>query len=412
MENKFYKMKVAIIHNNAKTGATIHALMLAKKLQEKMEITFLVQELSDKGVDFSGLKDVVPFSNTPEERARFQAKWPIHVSIVVRIRLWLYRIFLLRLMDKVKCIWGLFRRLEREWYNWRMPLPVELKTYLVEHDKEYDAYIVMGNYNSIPYHVLEDYSHKVILIPLVHLERSQFILSAHDIMSRVRFLAYNTLAEKMLAEKIHGSTEALASIIGCGVELLPPNDEAWLAFKQGKNIGDEYLLYVGRVTPRKTGEMFSFFRRYKSKYNNRLQLLIAGDNYLQGKMMDQDIVYLGFVDDVVKSELIRHAVAVVNPSFVESLSLIVLEAMAVSVPVLVNGQCDVLKQHCKRSGGGIYYLNYASFEKGVNLLISSPAMRKEMGEKGQVYERELYSWDVIVQKWEEIIREIDNRNKL
>ena len=105
MENKFYKMKVAIIHNNAKTGATIHALMLAKKLQEKMEITFLVQELSDKGVDFSGLKDVVPFSNTPEERARFQAKWPIHVSIVVRIRLWLYRIFLLRLMDKVKCIW-------------------------------------------------------------------------------------------------------------------------------------------------------------------------------------------------------------------------------------------------------------------------------------------------------------------
>ena len=35
-----------------------------------------------------------------------------------------------------------------------------------------------------------------------------------------------------------------------------------------------------------------------------------------------------------------------------------------------------------------------------------------MGEKGQVYEREMYSWDVIVQKWEEIIREVGNRNKL
>ena len=34
-------MKIAFIHNNAKTGATAHAIMLAKRLQEKMEVVFL-----------------------------------------------------------------------------------------------------------------------------------------------------------------------------------------------------------------------------------------------------------------------------------------------------------------------------------------------------------------------------------
>lgn len=405
-------MKIAFIHNTARTGATMHAVMLAKRLQESMDVSFLAQELSAERSNLTGLEKVVLFANSPEAERRHRLKWPCYVSVVVRIRYLLYRLGLLRLLDRMDWIWTMPRWLERRWYKWRMPLPEGLEKYLLEHDKEYDAYIVLGNTSSISYHLLENYSNKVILIPLVHFERPQFVMSAHEVICRALFVAYNTFAEKMVAEKIHGNANGKVMVIGCGIESLSPNDEVWLAFKQKKNIGNEYLLYVGRVTSKKTGEMFSFFKHYKSKYNNRLQLLIAGDNYLRGEMMDQDIVYLGFVDDVVKSELIRHAVAVVNPSFVESLSLIVLEAMAVSVPVLVNGKCDVLKQHCERSGGGIYYLNYASFEKGVNLLISSPAMRKEMGEKGQVYEREMYSWDVIVQKWEEIIREVGNRNKL
>lgn len=405
-------MKIAFIHNTARTGATMHAVMLAKRLQESMDVSFLAQELSVERTNLTGLKKVVLFANSLEVESRYRLKWPCYVSIVVRIRYLLYRFGLLRLLDRKDWIWSMPRWLEKKWYKRRMPLPEGLEKYLLEHDKEYDAYVVLGNTSSMSYHLLENYSNKVILIPLVHFERPQFIMSAHEVMCKALFMAYNTFAERMVAERIHGNTGGKVMVIGCGIELLSPNNAAWLAFKQGKNIGDEYLLYVGRVTPKKTGEMFSFFKRYKSRYNNRLQLLIAGDNYLQKDMIDRDIVYLGFVDDVVKSELIRHAVAVVNPSFVESLSLIVLEAMAVSVPVLVNGKCDVLKQHCERSGGGIHYLNYDSFEKGVNLLISSPATRKEMGVKGQVYEREIYGWDVIVQKWEEIIREVGNRNKL
>lgn len=404
-------MRIAFIHNNAKTGATVHAMMLAQKLQEKMEVAFLAQELSGNGVDFSGVREVLLFENTLEEKSRFRLKWPLHVSIVVRIRYCLYHVHLLKLADKIGFFWKPFRYLERKWYQRRMPLPGGLENYLKEHDREYDAYIVMGNYNSIPYHVLKTYSKKVILIPLVHLERSQFMMSAHDIMNETHFFAYNTHAEKKLAERIHGECDAFATVVGCGVELLPSSAGEWSAFKREKNIAGEYLLYVGRVTRKKAGKLFSYFTRYKQRHNCELQLLIAGDNYLSGEIVDKDIVYLGFVEDVIKSELIRHATAVVNPSFVESLSLIVLEAMAAGVPVLVNGRCEVLRQHCERSGGGVYYLNYNTFERELARLISDPSGRKQMGEKGRVYERENYSWEVITRKWEKIIQEVNERNK-
>jgi len=49
--------------------------------------------------------------------------------------------------------------------------------------------------------------------------------------------------------------------------------------------------------------------------------------------------------------------------------MVVLEAMKLEKPVLVNGKCDVLRGHCVRSNGGLYYQNYYEFEGCVNYLL-------------------------------------------
>ncbi len=51
------------------------------------------------------------------------------------------------------------------------------------------------------------------------------------------------------------------------------------------------------------------------------------------------------------------------PSKFESLSISVLEAMTLSKPVIVNGICDVLKGHCVKSNGGLYYKNFFELEE-------------------------------------------------
>ena len=49
------------------------------------------------------------------------------------------------------------------------------------------------------------------------------------------------------------------------------------------------------------------------------------------------------------------------PSYLESLSMVALEAWALGKPVLANGQCDVLQGQCIRSNGGLYYESFEEF---------------------------------------------------
>jgi len=94
----------------------------------------------------------------------------------------------------------------------------------------------------------------------------------------------------------------------------------------------------------------------------------------------------------------------VLPSKFESLSMVVLEAMALSVPVVVNGVCDVLKGHCIKSNGGLYYDNYFEFEASVNYLLTHKDVRMQLGKNGVHYIQENYRWDIITAKLKRLIR--------
>ena len=60
--------------------------------------------------------------------------------------------------------------------------------------------------------------------------------------------------------------------------------------------------------------------------------------------------------------------ALVSPSANESFSLVLLEAWVAGVPAVVNGRCAVTREHCERSGGGLWFDGYAQFEAVVDRL--------------------------------------------
>ena len=402
-------MKIAFIHNNAKTGATAHAIMLAKRLQEKMEVVFLVCNLIETGADFSILKNVREFSYSETQRHSYANKWPLHVSLLVRLRMLLFHLRLLRPLDKITPLWQPFRTMEKQWLFRHSPLPKELEEYLRQHDGEFDAYVILGNFTGPAFHLKEKYAHKTVLIPLVHMEMPQFILSVHDISRRYPFLAFNTSAERRLCHRIH-DTPLSAPVIGSGIEISKQNPETWNTFLSQHPIHGDYLLYVGRITRRKTGHLFDYFTRYKQKHPSPLKLIVAGDSYLSSAIRRDDIIFLGFVSETLKNELIHHAAIVINPSQVESLSLIVLEAMHAGVPIVVNGKCEVLKDHCDQSHAGMYYTDYSSFEQALDSLLPCPSLRITLGQNGQAYEAANYSWPVILQKWENLLTCVSEAN--
>jgi glycosyltransferase involved in cell wall biosynthesis len=89
--------------------------------------------------------------------------------------------------------------------------------------------------------------------------------------------------------------------------------------------------------------------------------------------------------------------------------MVTLEAWALKKPVLANARCEVLKGQCLRSNGGLFYENYPEFREALKALISSPELRKRMGENGHRYFNENYTWQVIENKYLSIINQLEGR---
>jgi glycosyltransferase involved in cell wall biosynthesis len=63
----------------------------------------------------------------------------------------------------------------------------------------------------------------------------------------------------------------------------------------------------------------------------------------------------------------------------------------------------VLKDHCRRANGGLYYESADEFVEGLGLLLHDEALRRAMGENGRGYVRENYRWDVVLARYRELI---------
>jgi glycosyltransferase involved in cell wall biosynthesis len=91
------------------------------------------------------------------------------------------------------------------------------------------------------------------------------------------------------------------------------------------------------------------------------------------------------------------------PSQMESLSIVTLEAWSVGTPAMVNAGCAVLRGHCIRSNGGLYYSDYDEFEACLDLLLEHRALAAALGKNGQEYVETHYQWDIIDQKLMKIV---------
>ena len=108
---------------------------------------------------------------------------------------------------------------------------------------------------------------------------------------------------------------------------------------------------------------------------SRLMLVLAGpvgDDVPSGR----NVTVLGPVPEEHKFGLIAAADVLVNPSFYESFSIVILEAWLAGTPVLVNGWCGPLVEHCEASGGGLWWTGLADFEIALGRL---PVLLEDAG---------------------------------
>jgi len=83
-----------------------------------------------------------------------------------------------------------------------------------------------------------------------------------------------------------------------------------------------------------------------------------------------------------------------------------LESFIFKVPVLVNSNCTVLKDHIEESNGGLLYSDYNEFRNGINQLFNDNKLNAEMGVNGYSYVKNNYIWDKVLDKFNKAILDI------
>ena len=398
---------------NINGGAEYHCRMLAERLTNDYNVEVLTtcvdnyrtgENIEFKEKEIINKVTVRRFKTNPThpELENFYKK---KAKPAYKLRRFLYKCHFLAMASYFFPVWHFKEKEELEALSSQVFHSPALFNFIKENKDNYEAIIpITIDYSHVYYTTLYA-PEKTIVIPTMHYHKTAFRSTLTQVFTKAAYIAFNTTAEQKLARKIFGMHMAPHSIVSVGIELSAPAE--WTVTQEKYNLPDEYMLYVGRVDQGKLNNVYTYFLNYKKAYpNSDLKFVLVGKQY-SDPFNHPDIIYTNFVEEQEKTSIIQHAKIVINPSLYESLSLILLEAMALKKAMLVNGNCNVLKEHCNKSNNAaLYYTNEKSFIDKLHTLDSSTNLRLEMGEKGYSYVNSNYDWNIIMNKLKQVIENI------
>lgn len=293
--------------------------------------------------------------------------------------------------------------ISEQWIEHMGPYCPDLVEYVDKHQDEYEAIIVVTYLYYTAVKSIVRIKNKAIFIPTAHQEPFIHFDMYKKVFGAADAFVFLTDEEKDLVHSIFHNENVPYEVMGVGVEVPEVVDSD--RFKKKYNL-DNYLIYVGRIDEGKDcPRLFKYFLEYKRRVKSDLKLVLMGKAVCDIPK-SPDIISLGFVSEEDKFDGIKGAKALILPSKFESLSISVLEAMTLSVPVIVNGICDVLKGHCVKSNGGLYYKNYFEFEGCINYMMEHPEEYAIMCKNARKYVEDYFQWDDIMKKFDRIIERV------
>lgn len=245
-----------------------------------------------------------------------------------------------------------------------------------------------------------------LLIPTLHDEKPMVLPCFRGVFAGADRVLYNAAGEQRLARRFYGADAPVGELVGAAVQVGVPTAGDIDRARQQHALGGRYVVYVGRIEKGKgCAELVAAWLALGARRGDAV-LVLVGDGS-QRTPEHPALRRTGFVDAATRDALTAGAVASIVPSHFESLSLALLEALALGVPVLVNGATDVLAGHVQASGAGEVYRSARELRAGLLRALSRPAAeRAALGRVGQRYVAEHYSRRVVEQRWLQVLEDV------
>ena len=246
-----------------------------------------------------------------------------------------------------------------------------------------------------------------LLIPCLHDEPFAYLRWTRRALRAVRTVCLHVPAEQALAARITDGQSSVFAQVGEGVDLPPAGDPE--RFRRKYQLEEPFLLYAGRKAPEKNAPLLvEYFARYRFTHKDRpLKLVLIGSGRMRKpERLRGEVLDLGFVPPQDKVDAYAAAVALCQPSLLESFSIVMMEAWLCGTPTLVHARCAVTRDHCLASNGGLFFDDYFEFAEAVDLLRDNPDLRRRLADNGRAYVLAHFTWDRVTANYLRVLERL------
>lgn len=238
-----------------------------------------------------------------------------------------------------------------------------------------------------------EYEYYPKMYPWKHLRYLRWI-TKYALKNANKVIAVSETTKRDLIDLYGGNPEKI-SVIHHGVENKFSIFNNQFSLNSQFSISKPFILYIGRIELKKNIDgILEAYKILKKKHKVPHKLILAGlpgfgydvlklkiRNLLKIKNLKLEIIELGYVSEQEKSELLNNADMFVLPSFYEGFGMPILEAQAVSCPVITSNVSSMPEV----AGHGAILVeprNIEQIAESMYKVISDNDLRKDLIEKG------------------------------
>jgi len=289
-------------------------------------------------------------------------------------------------------------------FDYAFGVPTNTKTFLVKHDLI--PKIFWSQYFESAWVPFKNYAARTTLRTLFNNYKYEHVLR-QSLNHAYKIIAVSQSTKNDIERLFHVSSKKI-SVAHLGVDTQQSKTQETSHPDSIIRPSKPYLLFVGAGDARrKVDDLVAAYNNLKAAGND-IQLVLVGENFsspdkipnkvtryaVMNSSYPEDIITMGYVDDNLKQEVYRNAVAFVYPTLYEGFGIPVLESMLFSCPVITYKNSSIPEVAGKYA---LYAKDWSDIVTQTTTLLSMTSTEKKTFTATAKIHAQKYTWDKTAQ---------------